>query len=86
MAKGGGEEGKRVRVSAQELERVTLKGYAPAVMQRLGSTDDLGRIELLVLVRWKRSVQVRDEGRDRQCVRGGVGRAEEIYDRVVCEI
>jgi len=55
-------------------------------MQRLGSTGDLGRIELLVLVWWKRSVQVRDESRDRQCVRGGVGRAEEIYDRVACEI
>jgi len=47
-------------------------------MQRLGSTGDLGRIELLVLVWWKRSVQVRDESRNRQCVRGGVGRAKEV--------
>lgn len=70
----------------QELECVTLKGDASAVVERLGSPRDFGRVEFLVLVRWERSIHVGDECRDRQRVRGGVCRTKEVGDRVACEV
>jgi hypothetical protein len=70
----------------QGLEHIALKGDASAVVQRLGSTRDLRSVEFLVLVRGQGGVDVRDKCRDRQRVGGGVGRAEEVDDRVASEI
>lgn len=64
----------------QGLEHIALKGDASTVVQRLGSTRDLRRIEFLVLVRGERGVHVRDKCGDRQRVGGRVGRAEEVDD------
>ena len=72
-------------LSVQELERVALKGDISAVVQRLGSARDLGCVEFLVLVWRECRVHVRDQCRDRQRVRGGIRRAEEVNDRVACE-
>jgi hypothetical protein len=74
------------RISMQGLEHIPLKGDASAVVQRLGSTCDLRRVEFLVLVRGQGGVHVRDKCRDRQRVGGRVGRAKEVNDRVVNEI
>jgi len=70
----------------QELECVALKGDASPVMQRFGGARDLGSVEFLVLVRREGRVHICDECSDRQRVRGGIGRAEEVGDRVACEI
>jgi hypothetical protein len=70
----------------QGLEHIALKGDASAVVQCLGSTRDLRSVEFLVLVRGQGGVDVRDKCRDRQRVGGGVGRAEEVDDRVASEI
>ena len=70
----------------QELERIALKGDISTVVQRLGGTRDLGRVEFLVLVRRERCIHVRDECGDRQRIRGGIRRAEEVGDRVACEV
>jgi hypothetical protein len=74
------------RISIQGLEHIALKGDASAVVQRLGSTRYLARVEFLVLVRGQGGVHVRDECCDRQRIGGGVGRAEEVDDRVASEI
>jgi hypothetical protein len=73
-------------ISMQELECIALKNDAFVVMQGLGSTRDLRRVEFLVFVRGKRGIHECDERRDRQRVGGGVGRAEEVGDRIACEI
>lgn len=70
----------------QELERVALKGDISAVMQRLGSARDLRCVEFLVLVRRECRVHVRDQCGDRQRIGRGICRAEEVSDRVPCEI
>ena len=70
----------------QGFEHIALKGDASAVVQRLDSTRDLRRVEFLVLVRGQGGVHVRDKCRDRQRVGGGVGRAEEVDDRVASEM
>ena len=70
----------------QGLEHIALESNASVVVQGLGSTRDLRRVEFLMLVRRQGGVHVRDERRDRQRVSGGIGRAEEIDDRVASEI
>jgi len=72
--------------SVQELERIALKGDVSTVVQRLGSARDLGRVEFLVLVRRDRCIHVRDECGDRQRICGGICRAEQVGDRVACEV
>ena len=73
-------------ISLQGLEHIAFEGDAPTVVQHLGSARDLRRVELLVLVRGQRGIHVRDESRNRQRVGGGVGRAEEVPNRVAREI
>jgi len=70
----------------QELKRIALKGDISTVVQRLGGARDLGRVEFLVFVRRERCIHVRDECGDRQRIRGGIRRAEEVGDRVAYEV
>ncbi len=69
----------------QELESVAFESDVPVIVQGLGCARDLGRIELLVFVRWERCVHMRHECRDRQVVRGGISCTEKVDDRVACE-
>lgn len=72
--------------SVQELECIALKGDISTVVQRLGGARDFGRVEFLVLVRRERCIHVCDKCGDRQGIRGGIRRTEEVGNRVACEV
>ena len=72
--------------SVQELECIALKGDISTVVQRLRGARDFGRVEFLVLVRRERCIHVCDKCGDRQGIRGGIRRTEEVGNRVACEV
>ncbi len=63
--------------SAGHAQDIALEHDAPAPREGADGARDLGGVELLVLVRRHRGVEVREQRGDAQCVRGRVRRAEE---------